>query len=111
MKGNQFVTKQVLIFNREKVLISICSSVSNAAKVTMTLRSAISAACIGTSISSGGFYFRYIHPKTIIEIEDLDRLKIDEYDKLCGIKRVYHSRSSMVAHSAKITKRRKSNSD
>lgn len=109
MVDNKFHKKQVLIFNRNKVLISICSSVGSAEKVTKSSRASVSAACIGKNITSGGFYFRHVHPNTIIELDDLDRLKVNEYDKLCNTNRLYHSRSKMVAKSEIAKKKRKLN--
>lgn len=109
--NNRPSAKQVLIFNRNKVLISICSSIRAAATITLCNSTAISFACTGKIISSGGFYFRHIHSNTIIEMDDLDRLKLDEYDKICNIKRVYHSRNKMVTQSEKTVKIRKSKSN
>ncbi|MDR1610393.1 MAG: hypothetical protein LBS08_02660, partial [Candidatus Symbiothrix sp.] len=42
-------------------------------------------------ISSGGYYFRHIHPEVKIEINDLDNLRVEDYDKLCGEERQYHT--------------------
>lgn len=90
-KGYFLEPKQVLIFNNAKVLVGIVRSLHSAADLTLCNLQAISFCCTGKYIMTGGFYFRHINPKILIEIEDLDNLKLEEYDKMCGEKRKYYS--------------------
>jgi hypothetical protein len=46
-------------------------------------------------VSAGGYYYRHIHPDVEITTDDLDELKLPEYDKLCGEKRRYHTSREM----------------
>jgi hypothetical protein len=57
---------------------------------------AISFCCTGKYISSGGYYFRHIKPDVKIEINDLDNLRIEEYDKMCGEERLYHTTKQLT---------------
>jgi len=89
--------KLVLVFNASKVLIAIVRSLHSAAQLSGGNLQAISFCCVGKYVSSGGFYFRHVHPNIEIELSDLDNLKLDEYDKLCGEhERRYHPRKDMV---------------
>ena len=57
---------------------------------------AVSFACSGTYISSGAYYFRQANSNINIEEADWGKLKLVEYDKLCGEKRNYHSPKTMA---------------
>lgn len=46
-------------------------------------------------MSSQGFYFRHLPDDIEVTLEDLGKLKIDEYDKLCGVKRKLYPNRSM----------------
>ena len=83
--------RKVLIFNGAGVLVAIVRSLHSAAQLTSGHIQAISFNCSGKYISTGGYYFRYLHPDVIIEVDDLDNLKIMEYDKLCGEERRYYN--------------------
>lgn len=83
--------KKVLIFNTAKVLIAITRSLHAASELTFCNLQAISFCCNGKYIMSGGYYFRHINPNILIELEDLDTLKLEEYDKMCGEKREYYT--------------------
>lgn len=82
--------KQVLVFNPAGTLIAIIRSVRSAYELTSGNLQAISFACTGRFISTGGFYFRHVDPNVEIEMSDLGTLKIEEYDRLCGVTRKYH---------------------
>ncbi|GAB6121390.1 hypothetical protein [Dysgonomonas termitidis] len=83
--------KQVLIFNNAKVLIAIVRSLHAASELSFCNLQAISFCCLGKYISTGGYYFRHVHPDIAIEPEDLDNLKLEEYDRMCGEERLYYS--------------------
>ena len=77
--------KQVLVFNAAQVLIAITRSVRSAYELTGGNLQAISFACTGRFISTGGFYF-----------SDIGNLKLSDYDQLCGVTRKYHSVRKMA---------------
>lgn len=95
-KGPYFPGKQVLVFNRSRTLIAVFRSIRSAAMVTHCNPQAVSFVCVGRSMSAGGFYFRHLHPDIYIEIDDLDRLSLEEYDRLCNNDRQYHTTREMV---------------
>ncbi|NDV80812.1 hypothetical protein [Bacteroides sp. 51] len=88
--------KHVLVFNGAQVLIAIVRSLRSASELTGGNTQAISFVCTGKYISTGGFYFRHLHPDILIEISDLNTLKIQEYDKMCGEERKYHTIREMA---------------
>ncbi|MBF0648573.1 hypothetical protein IR083_07060 [Dysgonomonas sp. GY75] len=53
-----------------------------------------------------GYYFRHVSPDILIELEDLNNLKLEEYDKMCGEKRNYHP-SRQVAISERCMNKKK----
>ena len=99
MKNNGFLkdAKQVLVFNGAQVLVGIVRSVRSTYELTNGNLQAISFACTGRLISTGGFYFRHVHPDIEIEISDIGTLKLQDYDKMCGETRKYHSVRDMAA--------------
>ena len=57
------------------------------------------------SVRSGAYYYRQLHPDILLEMDDLDKLTLKEYDDLCGIKRKYISTRKM-AHIRQMAKER-----
>ena len=100
--------KTVLVFNASRILIAIVRSLHSAAQLSAGNLQSISFCCNGWYISTGGFYFRHVHPNVEIEVSDLDNLKLEEYDILCGEKnRRYHTRKEMVKKRVAKTKKAK----
>lgn len=99
--------KIVLVFNGARVLIAIARSLHSASVLSGGNLQAISFSCTGKYISTGGLYFRHVHPDIEIEIGDLDTLKLDDYDKMCGEKRRYHSVRDMARMRTKQNEKRK----
>ncbi|MDR1718032.1 MAG: hypothetical protein LBS20_19520 [Prevotella sp.] len=99
--------KTVLVFNGARVLIAIARSLQSASVLSGGNLQAISFSCTGKYISTGGLYFRHVHPDIEIEISDLDTLKLDEYDKMCGEKRRYHTVRDMAKMRTKQSNKRK----
>lgn len=84
---------RILVFNPLKRLTSISNSVLSTAKDFNTLPQSIHYACTGRCISCQGRYFRYLQDDIEVTIEDLGVLKLEAYDKLCGIERkVYRTK-------------------
>lgn len=107
--------KAVLVFNGSQVLIAIARSLHSAAELTGGNLQSISFCCTGKYASSGGFYYRHIHPNVEIELSDLGTLQLKEYDKMCGEKRVYYSAKQMarkrILVEQKMKKQSKENED
>lgn len=104
-KHNLKKSKKVLVFNGAKVLIAVCRSLHSASLLSGGNTQAISFACTGKYISTGGFYYRHIHPDIEIELDDLDNLKLQDYDRMCNytdrkyytIKQMAKMRSNILA--------------
>lgn len=88
--------KLVLVFNRSQILIGVLRSVHTTAEFSHGNLQSISFCCNGRFISAGGYYFRYVNENILIEISDLDTLKLPDYDRMCGEKRQYHSKKAMA---------------
>lgn len=88
--------KIVLVFNRSQILIGILRSVHTTAEFSHGNLQSISFCCQGRFVSAGGYYFRYVHENILIEISDLDTLKLPDYDRMCGVKREYHTKKAMA---------------
>lgn len=96
MRRSKFRRPQpTLIFNGARVLIA-ASSLNSAAELTHTLPASIHSCCIGKNIRSGVYYYRQLHPDILIDLSDLDNLKLEEYDSLCGDQRKYISTKDMA---------------
>lgn len=87
--SKSYVTR-VLCFSPMKRLISIHQSITMTAKQFHTSSANIHFACTGESISSCGFYFRFLSDNIEVTQEDLGTLRLEEYDDLCGVKRKYY---------------------
>ena len=88
--------KPILIFNPMRVLIAIVRSLHSAAEISGRNLQAISFCCTGKYISTGGYYFRHIKPDIKVDINDLDSLKLEDYDKACGEERQYHKAKQLT---------------
>lgn len=103
-KGHKPSPKQVLIFNRRRVLTLIAASVNEAAKISNLKPGNISKACLGSIISNGMYYFRYIDAEIEIDLADLGTLRLEEYDKLCGVQRPIYTTMAMNRKNWKYNK-------
>ena len=107
-KKNFNEPKPVLVFNASRILIAIVRSLHSAAQLSAGNPQAISFCCNGRYISTGGFYFRHVHQNVEIETTDLNNLKLEDYDELCGeMNRRYHLRKEMVKKRVAKTKKAK----
>ena len=77
--------QKVLIFNGARVLVAIVRSRHSAAELTHENKSAIHNCCTGKSVRSGAYYYRQLHPDVLLEMDDLDKLTLKEYDDLCSL--------------------------
>lgn len=87
--------KKVLLFNEHGVMGGLLKSVHFASQILNISAQTISRCCTGKLVSSHGLYFRHAHSDIKIEDDDVDTLTVEEYDRLCGVKRQYHSAREM----------------
>ena len=97
-KSNFKAPTIVLIFNSARVLVAIMRSVHCVAELTHNNLQSISHCCTGRYTHSRGYYFRHLHPDVLIDLDDLDNLRLEEYDKLCGTKQKYLPLRVMAHH-------------
>lgn len=103
--------KQVLIFNGAYVLVAVTRSLRSASEISGSNAQAISFACNGKYISANNHYYRHLHPNIEIEFTDLDNLKLQDYDQMCGAQRRYHSVRDMARRRKITDSKRKTNKD
>lgn len=107
MRNSSFCRpKAVLIFNGAQTLIAITRSLHSAAELTSGNLQSISFCCTGKYASSGGFYFRHIHPDVEIELSDLGTLQLQQYDGMCGEERTYYTVKQMARKRVLLNKKK-----
>ncbi|GAB6013174.1 hypothetical protein [Viscerimonas tarda] len=103
--------KNVLIFNSSQVLVAIARSLRSAAELMNYCNlQAISFACTGKYVASGGYYFRHVQSDVEIRMEHLNTLNLQEYDRLCGEERKYYTKKQMLRAEKKYQWSQKKNS-
>lgn len=97
MKKSKFSEPiMVLIFNSKRTLIAITGSLNQAKNLLGKTK----------VVMSGNFYFRYLHPNVEISLEeDLGKLDLIQYDKMCGQDRYYY-RKDILKFSGRTEKRK-----
>jgi hypothetical protein len=103
------IRKRVLVFNPLKRLVAVFQSVTAAATAFGTSAPSIHDACTGKNISCCELYFRQLDEDKIeIDmLEDLGTLRLEEYDKLVGIKRKYYPNKYMSRVGMEYKKKKK----
>ena len=76
---------QILIFNAAGELVAIARSIRSAVELTKVDENEIKLCCESRLNISGQYCFRYT-VKPLIADDTLDKLNIEEYDKLCDCK-------------------------
>ena len=76
---------QILIFNATGELVAIARSIRSAAELTKVAENEIKLCCENRLSISGQYCFRY-NVESLIADDTLDKLNIEEYDKLCDCK-------------------------
>ncbi len=99
----------ILVFNPLKRLVGCFHSVCAMATVFKVSRASIHQACVGKIISTCGVYVRFLADDIEIEDEDYGKLKLQEYDEMCGVSRKYWPTSSMSRKGTKYKKTNKTN--
>jgi hypothetical protein len=106
-KFNKTYAKQILVFNSYKKLIGVFHSTLAAAKACSIHTQSIHYACTGKCIAVGKLYFRHLSDEIEITFEDLGKLKLGEYDELCGVERKVYPNSKMERKGMKYNKKNK----
>ena len=76
---------QILIFNASGELVAIARSVRSATELTKVDENEIKLCCENRQNRTEQYYFRYNVDPSITD-DTLDKLNIEEYDKLCDCK-------------------------
>lgn len=112
MKNSPFKQpKQVLVFNGAQVLIAVVRSLHATAEFSYGNLQAISFSCTGRYISTGGFYFRHQHPDMQLDQNNLPPIKLQDYDRMYGYERKYHTVQKMSRKKNAAKSRRKSSNN
>lgn len=82
-------SKSVLIFNPHFNLIAIAPNASIAAELTGSYPVSVWLATRGKLHTTNNLYFRILPEHIEIDMSDLQSLKLQAFDKLCGIERTY----------------------
>lgn len=98
---------RILVFSSLKRLVGIFQSVTSTAKAFGARSQSIHYACNGTCISCQGLYFRHLQDDIEVTLDDLGVLKLDEYDKLCGVERKVYRNKNMTRAGMKYKKKPK----
>ena len=80
--------KGVLVFNSKKRLVMIGESINQVSKFSSIPPGNISKVCSGKLQTLKGYFFRFTNDEVVVELSDIGKLKIEEYDYLCGEHRV-----------------------
>lgn len=87
--------KRVLVFNSCKRLVAIFQSSLAAAKALGAHTQSVHYACTGRCIALGKLYLRHLSDEIEITFEDLGKLRLEEYDSLCGVERKVYPTNKM----------------
>ena len=77
---------QVLIFNKERILIALTTSTRSAALLTGVNENDVKLCCENRLSISGQYCFRYNVDPSIADDDAFGKLTIAEYNKLCDYK-------------------------
>ena len=76
---------QILIFNAAGELVAIARSIRSAAEIKKVDENETKLCCENRQNRTEQYYFRY-NVESLIADDTLDKLNIEEYDKLCDCK-------------------------
>lgn len=94
----------ILFFNPLKRLIAMFNSLSGTASAFGITPQSVHYVCSGKCITCNGLYFRQLKDGVTITFEDLGKLKLQDYDKLCGIERKYYKTGKITRKGMKYNK-------
>lgn len=102
----------ILVFNPLKRLVAFFGSETAAAKAFNVSSVSIHLAVSGETISCNNLYFRKLSENIEVTFEDFGKLKLEEYDSMCGVKRKYYATKEMTRKGMKYnTKNKKKHED
>ena len=101
--------KIVLVFDKERVLITMHKSLNIASRAMNIPAQSISLCCLGYHISCYGYYFRHYNLDKVEIVPHLDfgHLRVEEYDRMCEEVRRYHDPKEMSRRKLSAERRRK----
>lgn len=90
----------VAVFNFYYKLVGIFGSIKEVSKVTGVVRQSIIKAVYGDTISINNLYLRAIPPDLIIDIDDIGKLNLFEFDKAAHNpdRKIYGTRKKSRLH-------------
>lgn len=100
--------KIVLVFNHQRILVSMHKSL-NLASMTMNIPAqSISLCCLGNHISCYGYYFRHYEPNVVEIVPHLDMgdLRLEDFDRMSKQVRRYHNSKELTRRALAAVKRR-----
>lgn len=97
----------ILIFNPLKRLVAFFGSENAAAKAFNVSSVSIHLAVAGDIISCSNLYFRKLSEKIEVTFDDFGKLRLEEYDKMCGVKRKYYPTKEMTRKGMKYNTKNK----
>lgn len=103
---SKYKPNRILVFNPLKRLIAIFQSSLAAAKAFDINPTSIHYASTGVCMSCHNLYFRHLQDDIEVTFEDLGTLRLEDYDKLCGVKRKYYTTKRMDRTGIKYNKKK-----
>lgn len=100
--------KIVLVFNRQRLLISMYNSLNIASRELNIPTQSISLCCLGHHISCYGRYFRHYEPQVVEVVPHVDfgTLQLEQFDRMSNLVRRYHDPKEMSRRGQSAAKRR-----
>lgn len=96
--------QKVLVFDPKFDLIAIAKNISTAAKLTGSYTVNVWLNINGDLNSTNNLYFRIIPENVEVDLSDLNSLKLQDYDKLCGLERTYLAPEILLKRTKKFNK-------
>lgn len=105
--------KIVLVFNNQRVLVSMHKSLNLASQEMNIPAQSISLCCLGYHISCYGYYFRHYDPDIVLITPHIDmgNLRLEEFDTMSNLVRRYHDPKEISRRGISAVKRRNRKKD
>ena len=105
--------KIVLVFNSQRVLISMHKSLNLASQTMNIPAQSISLCCLGHHISCYGYYFRHYEPQMVEVVPhvDMGNLRLEQFDRMSNLVRRYHDPKEITRRGQSAIKRRNTKKD
>lgn len=96
--------QKVLVFDPKFNLIAITKNINTAAKLTGSYTVSVWLNAKGELISTNNLYFRVIPENIEVDLSDLNSLKLQDFDKLCGLERTYIAPEILLKRTKRFNK-------